>query len=201
MDHRKLIDVGEHGPVVAGGLVALGNLLQRLPLRAFARFDLLGDVAQHTMARELRQKLIAAVRAIVREEKEIRDTDQPVIGDPFQQERAFVADAGEGKDRQRASPRQKGQPSLADLLPVLPSRAGCATGAAVLRKCKRPARRSARALLPLSPQRARIWRNTRVRSCAGASESRVARQQTWWSGRTSRQPESRISDTRAHSPE
>lgn len=47
---------------------------------------------------------------------------------------------------------------------------------------------------------ARMLRRTRSSSATGSSESVVARQQTWWSGRTSRHPLSQISASRAHSP-
>ena len=80
------------------------RLLQCRPLRPFRVRAGIAHMRQPAHLLQAVQHCVRAVLAVVREHKDIRHPTGPVMRQPFQQERALVLDAQDGRDLHPARP-------------------------------------------------------------------------------------------------
>ena len=98
MDVDEFVNIQRQKPVRAGHQRMLVRKLQCRPLRPLAMRSGIADMGQPAQCLQPVQHGIGAVVAIVGKDKKICDPAGPVMCQPLQQERAFIADAKDGRD-------------------------------------------------------------------------------------------------------
>ena len=103
VDVQEFVHIRNPDPVGLLNHCVMARILQRLHLIA-SPLRGVGKVPNNARLRQRIEHPIRAVGAIVGVEQEIRYAEQPVKGDPFNQERAFVLDASHRGDTHRVIP-------------------------------------------------------------------------------------------------
>ena len=94
MDVQKLIHIRDPDPVLRLDVAAPPGVFQRLHL-VIAPLGRIWLMADNLMLFELVQQRIGLICAVVLIKKEIGHTNDPIKGNPFQQERTVVFHAGD----------------------------------------------------------------------------------------------------------